>query len=67
MGLEVLGWDYDKFISENLKCECVFMIKVPKGNDLFLKDCEGQLLFFIYYIIIVVVDYCMPINKMISR
>jgi hypothetical protein len=41
MGLKVLGWDYDKFIS--IKCECVFKTRVLKKNDLFLKDYKGQL------------------------
>jgi hypothetical protein len=43
MGLGVLGWDSDKIISKSLKCECVFTTRVPKKNDLFLKDYKGQL------------------------
>ncbi len=47
MGLKVLGWDYDKFIS--IKCECVFKTRVLKKNDLFLKDYKGQLWIFVYF------------------
>jgi hypothetical protein len=41
------------------------MIGVPKSNDLYLKDCKDNFgFFYISYIIIIVVDYCMPIDKM---
>jgi hypothetical protein len=45
----------------------VFMIRVPKRNDLVFKGQQRTTLdICLSYIIIVVVDYCMPIDKMMS-
>jgi len=64
MRLGVVRWDSDKFISKSLKFEYVFTTWVPKKNDLFLKDYKGQLWIFVYYIFIIVMDCCTPIDKM---
>jgi len=42
------------------------MIGVLKKIDMYLKDYKGQLWIFLSYIIIVLVDCCKPIDKMMS-
>ncbi len=49
------------------KLRGVFTIGVPKGNDLFLKDRKGQIWdFCLSHVIVVGVDCCMLIGKMMS-
>jgi hypothetical protein len=44
----------------------VFTSGVLERNDMYLKDYKGQLWIFLSYIIIVLVDCCKPIDKMMS-
>jgi hypothetical protein len=53
-------------VDGSINIKGVFMIEVPKRNDMYLKDFKKKLDFCLSYIITVVVDCCMLINKMMS-